>query len=126
MNYEPKILGILLMGIGIFLCYKSAELYYLYNFTDINFFYMLPIYELCARFILGLFLIPTGRLIFLERKKGFDRLYKIAWGIIFYSALMFSGSAIRWIEEFGFIYLLTGLLFILIDRRDRRSRREIY
>ena len=81
MTYENKILGISLIAIGIFFSFDSAKLYYYYNYSSLLFVYMYPTYELCARFILGFLLIPTGFLILLEKQNGFKILFRIAWAM---------------------------------------------
>ena len=120
MKNENKILGVSLIGIGMFLTIDTAKLYYYYNYTDINFYYMYPTYELCARFIFGLLLIPTGTLILLEKNNGFKMLFVIACGMVIYGILRFIINYEYWMEEFfmGFLYILTGLFFIRIVKKN--------
>jgi len=124
MKHENKILGISLIAIGFFLAIDSAKLYYYYNYTSLLFVYMLPTYELLARFILGLLLIPIGTLILLEKKSGFRILYRIAWGMIIYGAIRFVINYEYWIEEFfeGGLYILIGLFLTRIVKRNEINK----
>lgn len=122
MKNENQIFGILLFGIGLFLCVDSGKFFYYYNFTNLLFVFMHPFYELCARFILGLLLIPTGIFIFLEKKQGLKLLYNTAWAMIIYGIIRFVINFDLWFEEFysGFVYILIGVTLIGITKRITR------
>jgi len=121
MKHENKILGVSLIALGFFLSIDSALLYYYYNYTNILFYYMHPTYELIARFIFGLTMIPIGTLIFMNREMGFKILNLLALAMIIYGVIRFGINLEFWVEEFfaGFLYIIAGAFFLKIVQRNK-------
>jgi len=57
---KNKIIGFLIIGLSIYYLYHFANLFYLYEFTDINFFTMLPNWEIVLNLIIGSIGVITG------------------------------------------------------------------
>ena len=62
-----KITGVIEILIGLFWFYKYLNLIYLYNFTDILFYSMLPDYVLIINLLLGLLVIILGIITILKK-----------------------------------------------------------
>jgi glucose uptake protein GlcU len=78
-NLKSKILGLLLVIVGVYWTLKFLWLFYAYNFTEVLFAFMLPDYVLIINILIGLTIILFGiRTLKKQMKLSRSLLYSIS------------------------------------------------